>query len=118
MKQLLEWLDDRTGIRRLTHEALYENIPGGSRWKFVWGSTLVFAFAMQVITGTVLWMAYSPSGQTAWESVFYIQNVMPGGALLRSLHHYMAQAMVVLLALHLMQVVICGAYRVPLEINF
>ena len=118
MKQLLEWLDDRTGIRRLTHEALYENIPGGSRWKFVWGSTLVFAFAMQVITGTVLWMAYSPSGQTAWESVFYIQNVMPGGALLRSLHHYMAQAMVVLLALHLMQVVICGAYRAPREINF
>ncbi len=118
MTQLLEWLDDRTGIRRLTHEALYENIPGGSRWKFVWGSTLVFAFVMQAITGSVLWMSYSPSGQTAWESVFYLQYVTPGGALLRSLHHYMAQAMVVLLALHLMQVVICGAYRAPREINF
>ncbi len=118
MKQLLEWLDDRTGVRRLMHEALYEIIPGGSRWKFVWGSTLVFAFVVQVITGTVLWMAYSPSGQTAWESVFYIQNVMSGGSLLRSVHHYMAQAMVVLLALHLMQVVICGAYRAPREVNF
>lgn len=118
MSQLLEWLDDRTGIRKLVHEGLYENIPGGARWKFVWGSTLVFAFVVQAITGTVMWMTYSPSGQTAWESVFYLQHVMPGGSLLRSLHHYMAQAMVVLLALHLMQVVICGAYRAPREINF
>ena len=32
---------------------------------------LVFAFATQVITGMFLWMFYSPSAQTAWESVFY-----------------------------------------------
>ncbi|GIT12932.1 MAG: hypothetical protein CM1200mP34_3380 [Verrucomicrobiales bacterium] len=40
MKSLLDWLDHRTGIRRLTREALFENIPGGSRWRYVWGSTL------------------------------------------------------------------------------
>ena len=34
------------------------------------------------------------------------------------MHHFMAQAMVVLLALHLMQVVIDGAYRAPREVNF
>ena len=79
MSQLLEWLDDRTGIRRLTHEALYENIPGGSRWKFVWGSTLVFTFVVQVITGFCLWMAYSPSATSAWESVYYIQDEMTLG---------------------------------------
>ena len=33
-------------------------------------------------------------------------------------HHYMAQAMIVLLVLHLMQVVIDGAYRAPRELNF
>jgi quinol-cytochrome oxidoreductase complex cytochrome b subunit/mono/diheme cytochrome c family protein len=118
MKALLDWLDDRTGIRALLHAALYEHIPGGARWRYVWGSTLVFAFAVQVITGLFLWMAYSPSGQTAWESVAYIQYDMQGGWLLRGLHHFMAQAMVVLLALHLMQVVIDGAYRAPREMNF
>ncbi len=118
MKQLLDWIDDRTGVRGLMRDGLYENIPGGARWRYVWGSTLVLAFVTQVITGIFLWMAYSPSTQTAWESVFYIEHVMPGGSLLRGIHHFMAQAMVVLLALHLMQVVIDGAYRAPREFNF
>ena len=100
------------------HEALFERIPGGARWRYVWGSTLVFTFAVQAITGMFLWMAYSPSAQTAWESVYYIQNEMQGGWLLRGLHHFTAQAMIVLLVLHLMQVVIDGAYRAPREVNF
>ncbi len=118
MKRIIEWVDHRTGAKKLTHEALYENIPGGSRWRYVWGSTLTFALAVQFITGIFLWMGYSPSSQTAWESVFYIQHVMTGGWFLRGLHHFMAQAMTVLLVLHLMQVVIDGAYKAPREVNF
>jgi ubiquinol-cytochrome c reductase cytochrome b subunit len=116
--QLADFLDDRTGYRALMQEALYERVPGGARWRYVWGSTLVFAFMTQVITGLVLWSSYSASAQTAWESVYYIQHEMTGGWLLRGIHHVMAQAMVVLLALHLMQVVIDGAYRAPREVNF
>ena len=116
--QLADFFDDRTGYRAFVHEALYERVPGGARWRYVWGSTLVFAFMTQVITGLVLWSSYSASAQTAWESVYYIQHEMTGGWLLRGIHHVMAQAMVVLLALHLMQVVIDGAYRAPREVNF
>jgi ubiquinol-cytochrome c reductase cytochrome b subunit len=118
MKRLLDWLDERTGYRKLTNEALYEHIPGGARWRYVWGSTLSFCFVVQVITGFALWMAYSPSSQTAWESVFYIQHQMWGGWLLRGIHHFTAQAMIILLVLHLMQVVIDGAYKAPREVNF
>ena len=116
--QLADFLDDRTGYRAVMHEALYERVPGGARWRYVWGSALVFAFMTQVITGLVLWSSYSASAQTAWESVYYIQHEMTGGWLLRGIHHVMAQAMVLLLALHLMQVVIDGAYRAPREVNF
>jgi len=116
--RLGDFLDDRTGYRALVHEALYERVPGGARWRYVWGSTLVFAFMTQVITGLFLWASYSASAQTAWESVYYIQHEMTGGWLLRGIHHFMAQAMVVLLALHLLQVVIDGAYRAPREVNF
>jgi len=118
MKPMLDWLDGRTGYRKLTHEVLYENIPGGARWRYVWGSTLTFAFSVQIITGIFLWMAYSPSSQTAWESVFYIQFEMAGGWFLRGLHHYTAQLMTILLALHLLQVLIDGAYKAPREFNF
>jgi ubiquinol-cytochrome c reductase cytochrome b subunit len=116
--RLADFFDDRTGYRALLHEALYERVPGGARWRYVWGSTLVFAFMTQVITGLFLWASYSASAQTAWESVYYIQHEMAGGWLLRGIHHFMAQAMVVLLALHLLQVVIDGAYRAPREVNF
>ena len=118
MRGFYNWLDDRTGYRPFMRALLYENIPGGSRWRYVWGSTLVFTFTVQMITGVCLWMAYSPSSQTAWESVYYIQHEMSGGSLLRGIHHYTAHAMVVLLVLHVMQVVIDGAYKAPREINF
>ena len=118
MKPVLDWLDQRTGYKRLVHESLFENVPGGARWRYVWGSTLVFCFTIQVATGCFLWFAYSPSSQTAWESVYFIQHEMWGGWFLRGLHHYTAHAMTVLLVVHLMQVVIDGAYKAPREVNF
>lgn len=118
MKALWAWLDSRTGIQRLTHEALMENIPGGARWRYIWGSALTFCLLIQFITGVALWAAYSPGAQSAWESVFYIQYEMSGGWFLRGLHHYTAHLMVVLLVLHLMQVIIDGAYKAPREVNF
>jgi len=118
MKALISWFDDRTGVRELMNEALYERVPGGARWRYVWGSTLVFTFTLQVITGFMLWSAYSPSTRTAWESVYYIQNEMTLGFIIRGVHHFAAQAMVVLMAIHFVQVVIDGAYKAPRELNF
>lgn len=117
-KPVLAWLDDRTGYRELLRKLLVEPVPGGARWRYVWGSTLAFAIVVQFATGVALWAAYSANAQGAWESVHYVQNVMAGGWLLRGIHHYMAQATVVLLVLHLMQVVVDGAYRAPREVNF
>jgi ubiquinol-cytochrome c reductase cytochrome b subunit len=118
IRPLIDWVDDRMGVQRMLHEALYERIPSGARFRYVTGSMLVFAFATQAITGIFLWMAYSPSSQTAYESTYYIQHEMAGGWLLRGIHHFMAQAMVVVMALHLLQVVWDGAYRKPREFNY
>ncbi len=115
---LIHWFDDRTGIRHLLRELLYERIPGGARWRYVWGSTLVFTFSVQVLTGFCLWAAYSPGVQNAWASVHYIQEFMFLGSFVRGLHHYAAQAMVVLMAVHFLQVILDGAYRAPREFNF
>src|SRR5438552_7591665 len=118
MNRLLDWLERRTRYRRIIEYSLYEDLPGCARCRYVWGSTLVFCLTVQLITGLVLWMSYNPSSQTAWESVYYIQNEMTGGWLLRGIHHFTAQAMNVLLVLHLMQVIIDGAYKAPREMNF
>lgn len=118
MKNLLNWIDNRTGIRRLTREALFENIPGGARWRYVWGSTLTFAILVQFITGIMLWMFYSPSANSAWESVYHLQENVKGGDWLRGIHHWTSQFMIVLLVLHLVQVLVDGAYKAPREFNF
>ncbi|MFO0886012.1 MAG: cytochrome bc complex cytochrome b subunit [Pirellulales bacterium] len=118
MQALVDWVEKRTGAKQLLHEALYENIPSGARWRYITGSMLVFAFVTQAITGIFLWMAYSPSSQTAYESVYFIQYEMTGGWLLRGIHHFMAQAMVVVMGLHLLQVIVDGAYKAPREVNY
>ena len=97
---------------------LIEHIPGGARWRYVWGSCLSFVFALQLITGLLLMTAYSPGNDTAWGSVFYIQYQMDFGWLIRGLHHFGSQTMVVLICLHMLQVVIAGAHLPPREINW
>src|SRR5260221_2162634 len=118
MKTFLNWLDQRTDMVSFGRALLYEKIPGGARWRYAWGSVVLFAFVVQLITGFFLWANYSASTQTAYESVYYIQNEMAGGWLLRGLHHYTAQIFVILVALHILQMIIDGAYRAPREINF
>jgi ubiquinol-cytochrome c reductase cytochrome b subunit len=118
MRALVNWLDARTGFRNFIRPLFHGTIPCGARWRYVWGTTLVFALAVQFITGMALWLFYSPSAHTAWESVYFIQERLWGGWLLRGIHHHMTTVMTVLLVLHLMQVVIHGAYRAPREINF
>jgi ubiquinol-cytochrome c reductase cytochrome b subunit len=117
-KQLADWLDNRTGFRALVHAALEESIPGGARWRYVFGSALSTVFLIQVFTGLLLMSSYSPSSSTAWGSVFYISREMWYGWFIRGIHHFAAQAMVVLLVFHLIQVLWAGAYRQPREMNW
>jgi ubiquinol-cytochrome c reductase cytochrome b subunit len=79
---------------------------------------LAFVFAIQVITGVLLMTAYSPGDVSAWGSVYFIQYEMDFGWLIRGLHHFGSQTMVVLLALHMLQVVIAGAHLPPREVNW
>jgi len=116
--QLADWLDTRTGYRALMHEALEEPIPGGARWKYVFGSALTSTFMIQLVTGLLLMLSYSPSSSTAWGSVFFIEYKMAMGSIVRGIHHFGSQAMVVLLAMHLIQVLLAGAYRAPREVNW
>jgi len=116
--KLSDWLDHRTGFRKMRDALLIEHIPGGARWRYVWGSCLVFVFSVQLITGVLLMTAYSPGDSTAWGSVYFIQYEMDFGWLIRGLHHFGSQTMVVLLGLHMLQVVIAGAHLPPREVNW
>lgn len=111
LNRFYAWLDERTGIDAAICQALAEPIRGGSRWAYVFGSGLAFLIALQVVTGILLTLYYVPSADHAHASVAYIQKAVPGGALLRGLHYYAASGLVLLVAVHLAQVVLFGAYK-------
>lgn len=116
LTNLIEWFDERTGLREKLDEALNEPIRGGARWAYVFGSILLFLFLLQVVTGIFLTLYYVPSADHAHTSVAFIQKAVPGGGLLRGIHHYGASAMVIFAVLHLVQTFLFGAYKQKREL--
>ena len=93
-------------------------MPGGACWCKVWPCVIAFLFCVQAITGFFLWAYYSPSAQTAWESVYFLQNEVVGGWLLRAIHHYSAHVLLAVLILAVVQSILTRAYRAPRELVF
>jgi ubiquinol-cytochrome c reductase cytochrome b subunit len=110
-RRLYNWLDVRTGLGSLLHEALDEPIPGGARWAYVFGSVLLFLFISQTITGICLALYYVPSADSAHTTVAYIVKQVTGGSFLRSVHAYGSSAVVIVVLLHLTQTYLYGAYK-------
>ena len=107
--------ESRTGYRSILAGLLLEPLPGGARWAAAFGSLLLFTIVLQVITGVLLSLSYAPAVATAWPSVKFINDHMPAGRYVRSLHHWGSSAMVILLLAHLIQVFVWGAYKKPRE---
>lgn len=118
LSRLGDFLDERTGYKRLLAHALDEPIRGGARWAYVFGSVLLGTFLVQAVTGVALMTSYAPSDKTAWASVHYITFKQAGGWLVRGMHHHGAQAMVIGLGLHMAQVATFGAYKKPREVTW
>ncbi len=106
--------DNQTAPRTL-HSLLHAPLWGVPAWRNVWGGggILLFLFVLQAFTGVLMMTVYSPSATTAWSSVWYIQTQVPYGWLIRGLHHFGSDAMLVVIGLHCLQMSMTGAYRTP-----
>ena len=118
MRSPAKWLDDRIDIAQIRAALLDRSVPGNLTWFHTLGSATLAAFTVQVVTGVVLAMFYSPSPDHAYDSIRYIDNAVVSGQLLRGLHHWGASAMVVLVIAHMIRVFTMGAYKYPREINW
>lgn len=113
---LFNWIDERTAISTLWSSLMDEEIPGGARWEYVFGSGLLFVFATQVLTGILLLFYYVPSTDHAHTSVAYIQKEVFLGSYIRGFHYYGANTMLILLVLHFLQTFLWGAYKKKREL--
>jgi len=118
MKALLDWLDDRTGLVSAWKERRQAGIPRQPCCLGVLPSTIVFTVCVEAVTGFFLWAFYSPSAQTAWESLYYVQYEVAGGWLLRGIHYHAGQVLLALIGLYVLAIIFSGAYRAPRELVF
>ena len=94
-------------------EFLDERMPPHVGWTHVFGGVLLFLLAIQALTGFLLALYYSPSTATAYESVKYIQERAVFGGLIRGMHRWSANLIIVTLGIHVARVFIWGAYKPP-----
>ncbi len=80
------------------------------------GGIALFFFAVQVVTGILLMIYYRPA--EPWMSVQRIVMEVPYGSLIRSVHHWSANLMVLSLFLHLFSTFFMKAYRRPREFTW
>ncbi len=117
-KKLLQWLEDRTGLVKVIEEIAIHPAAPGVKWKYVFGSALLTAFIMQVVSGIGLLTTYVPSAGGAYQSLQYITHKAPLGAFLRGMHYWGASMMIVLIAIHVLRVFLMGSFKFPREMNW
>lgn len=118
MKRLSDWLVDQLGARSFINSQLYHKVPRNVSPLDFLGVASAFMFVNQVITGILLATWYNASANQAYQSVQRIMHQVPAGWVIRDLHYWGANAMVVLVFLHMLRVFYIGAYRKPRELTW
>ena len=124
---MYQWLDERLDLTRLNNKLFRKVFP--VHHTFFLGEITLFAFIVLVLTGVFLTLTYEPSTrlvkvegypdpvQAAYASILYIDS-LPFGAVIRSVHHWSAHIMIAAAFLHLLRILLSGAYKKPRELNW
>jgi quinol-cytochrome oxidoreductase complex cytochrome b subunit len=91
-----------------------------ARWRYTLGAGGLALFLSLVVgfTGILVTFYYIPTPEQAAKSVQELAFLVPFGWLMRNLHYWSAQLLVLVAALHLLRVVFTGAYLPPRRLNY
>ena len=115
---LVDWTEDRTGAVTMIEHFLYEPVPKRGKWLYSLGSATLFLITLQVLTGILLLFYYVPTTDHAWNSIYYMMNDVYMGWLVRGIHFWSANILVVVIGLHMLRTFFSGAYKAPRELNW
>jgi ubiquinol-cytochrome c reductase cytochrome b subunit len=114
-----DWFEQRLGLVTPALEAAEHEIPSNtSSWWYVFGSAATVILVLQVITGILLALVYSPSASHAWTSLEFLDHNVRLGWFLRAMHGWGSDFMIAIVLIHMMQVFIFGAYKFPRELTW
>jgi quinol-cytochrome oxidoreductase complex cytochrome b subunit/mono/diheme cytochrome c family protein len=109
-----------TGKPNFFHHLHPPSIPAAqSRFRYTLGAggAAVFLSFILLVTGLLEMYYYVPTSAQAAISVQTITNLVPFGGLIRNLHFWSAQFLVIVISIHLLRVTLTGAYASPRKFN-
>ena len=111
-------VQSRLPIIGLLYSTLTAPTPKNLNWMWIWGIVLTFTLALQIITGIVLVMHYTPHVDMAFASVEHIMRDVNGGHMIRYFHMNGASLFFVAVYAHIFRGLYYGSYKAPREITW
>jgi len=119
MGRFSDFLDDRLGVVTLWRQSMSgKRPPRGIGWLRTLGYCALTVAILQLLSGIALALHYVPTADLAYDSILALEQDVPLGAFVRSLHHLGASAFVIFAVLHLLRVFFTGAYKQPREFTW
>ena len=112
------WLHNRLPVVSLLYDTLMLPTPKNLNWMWIWGIVLTFCLALQIVTGIVLAMHYTPNVDMAFASVEHIMRDVNGGVMLRYLHANGASLFFFAVYCHIFRGLFYGSYKAPREVTW
>lgn len=111
-------IDTQLPIDQAFRKALANRLPRQAGWRHAFGGITYLLFIILVATGVLLSFYYRPSAEEAYQSVQHIVSGISFGWLMRDLHSWSANLIVIAVLVHMARVFFGGAYRPPRETNW
>jgi menaquinol-cytochrome c reductase cytochrome b subunit len=120
---VVDWLDERYPFSKAVDEALYQRVPNfANAFYYCFGGMVFILIVFQLLTGVLLALYYIPDASgnpaPAYQSVQFIQNEVYLGWLIRGVHFWSANILIVMVLIHMARVYWTGSYRAPRELNW
>lgn len=114
-----KWLDDRLQVGATLRETAEHPVPRETAsWFYVFGSAAFVVFILQIVTGILLALIYVPSAGEAWNSLQTLNHSVALGWFIRALHGWGSEFMIAIVLIHMVQVILFGAYKYPRELTW
>jgi ubiquinol-cytochrome c reductase cytochrome b subunit len=113
----MKWVDDRLPIVRFSKEHLMDYpTPKNLNYWWTFGGILATMLAIQIVTGIVLAMHYTPQVGLAFDSVELIKRDVNYGRFIQSVHETGATMFFFAVYVHIFRGLYFGSYKAPREI--
>jgi len=113
-----KWIHRRLPIVGLIYDTVTFPTPKNLNWMWIWGIVLMLCLVLQIVTGIVLAMHYTPHVDHAFASVEHIMRNVNGGHMIRYLHQNGSMLFFFAVYLHMFRSMYYGSYKAPREITW